>query len=465
MKKTRLLSAMLVCLAVFGMTACKKDKDKDPDPGNGGGGGTTEEVVVLEGNLETLTLTADKKYLIRGQVFVRAGKTLTIEPGTVVMGERSSRGTLVIDRDGKIIAEGTASQPIVFTSNQQPGDRDRGDWGGLVILGKARTNQVDPVIEGITPEVRFGGNDDNDNSGVLKYVRVEFAGIELSPNNETNGITLGGVGKGTKMEYCQVSFGGDDGFEWFGGNVDARYLIVFAGWDDDYDCDYGFSGKVQFGLGVRYPGYADQSESNGLEWDNGPNDNDIQPYSTATFSNFTIIGPVAEGTSASNKNFAYGIDLRRRVAMSLFNSVIAGYPKGLRMNQNSVLEQYADKKNGVIANNIFHFPAAAFNGGSGVDVDAVEAYITAANTVIEDEASAAKHAEIGLKQDWFFGSRLASAYSSNPNFTVTSGLLSSGADFSHAKLSGFQQVGFRGAFGGSDWTDGWAEFAPVNKEY
>src|SRR5690606_11703588 len=219
--------------------------------------------------------------------------------------------------------------------------------------------------------------------------------------------------------------------------VNAKYLIVFAGWDDDFDCDYGFSGNVQFGLGIRYPGYADQSESNGFEWDNGPNDNDVSPYSMATFSNFTMIGPIAEGSSTSNKNFAYGIDLRRRVGMSLFNSVIAGYPKGLRMNQPSVLEQYVGKQNGVIANNIFYFPSNSFTGGSGVDANAIEAYIKQANTVIEENASAAGYAAIGLQSDWFFGKRLASGYPSNPNFTVTQGKLASGAEFSHAKLSGF----------------------------
>src|SRR5690606_4542695 len=188
-------------------------------------GGSTIE---LTGNLTTQTLSKDNKYLLKGQVFVRDGQTVTIQPGTVIFGDKATRATLVVDRGGKIIANGTQSEPIVMTSSQPAGIRDRGDWGGLVILGKANVNQPNPAIEGITPEVNFGTTQsnefDDDNSGVYKYLRVEFAGIELTPNNETNSITMGGVGRGTEMEYLMVSYGGDDGFEWFGGTVNGKYL-------------------------------------------------------------------------------------------------------------------------------------------------------------------------------------------------------------------------------------------------
>jgi len=280
------------------------DPDFDPDP-NG------NEFFELTGDLPSQTLTADTKYLLKGQVFVRDGETLEIEPGAVIFGDKATRATLIIDVGGTIIADGTREEPIVFTSAQPAGVRDRGDWGGLVILGRANVNQPNPAIEGVTPSVHFGshGSDqfDDESSGILRFVRVEFGGIELSPNNETNSITMGGVGRGTIMEYNMVSYGGDDGFEWFGGTVDGKYFISHAMWDDDFDCDYGWSGNVQYGLVIRYPGFADQSVSNGIECDNGPNDTDVEPYTSGTFSNLTIIGPIKEGSSVGNGN--YGMPL------------------------------------------------------------------------------------------------------------------------------------------------------------
>lgn len=450
------------------------------DSASNNGGDDSTDLIILEGNLPTQVLTANNKYLLRGQVFVREGQTLTIEPGTVIFGDKRTRATLIIDKGGQIIADGTRERPIVFTSAQEPGVRDRGDWGGLVLLGRANTNQQSPAIEGITPEVFFGtfqsGQFDNESSGILRYVRVEFGGIELSPNNETNSITMGGVGRGTIMEYNMVSFGGDDGFEWFGGTVNGRYLISHAMWDDDFDVDYGYSGNVQFCLAIRYPGFADQSQSNGFECDNGPTDADVTPYTTGTFSNCTIIGPIKTGTSVSNSNYAHAIDLRRRTAVSIFNSVVTGFPRGLRFNQPSVLANYQNGV-GVLANNILVYSteANAFLGGSGVDAAAVRAYWEANNSVVAGPFSDAIHTSLGLNPNIFFGSRLPDQYDANPAFAVTSGTLASGASFSHPKFqeanrglkpSGFfEQVSFRGAFGSDNWAAGWTEFDPVNKVY
>lgn len=434
------------------------------------------EFVELIGDLPTQTLTADKKYLMKGQVFVRNGQELTIEPGTVLLGDKRTRATLVIDRGGKIFPEGTVEKPIVFTSGQEPGVRDRGDWGGLVILGRANVNQPNPAIEGITPEVNFGTTGstqfDNESSGVLRYIRVEFAGIELSPNNETNSISMGGVGRGTIMEYNMVSFGGDDGFEWFGGTVNGKYFISHAIWDDDFDCDYGWSGNVQFGLQIRYPGFADQSQSNGFECDNGPNDTDVEPYTTGTFSNITVIGPIKEGSTVSNGNFAHAIDLRRRTAASIFNSVFTGFPRGIRMNQPSVLQNYQNGL-GVLENNILVYAteANAFLAGSGVNAQDVRNYFEASNTVIAGPFSDAIHTQLGLNPNIFYGSRLADNYAV-PSFSVTSGTLASGASFANPKFNEANRtnffdksVNFIGGFGSQDWTIGWTEFDPVNKVY
>jgi len=483
------LGMLALSLTIGLTTSCKKEEgctdpkatNYNPDAKKDDGSCTFAQadnsLVELTGNLTTRTLTKDKKYLLKGQVFVRSGQVLTIQPGTVILGDKRTRAVLVIDKGGKIEAAGTASEPIVFTSNQEAGIRDKGDWGGLVLLGNANVNQNNPAIEGITPEVNFGTRNstanDNESSGTLKYVRVEFAGIEITSNNETNSITMGGVGRGTVMEYCMVSFGGDDGFEWFGGTNNGKYLISFATWDDDFDVDYGYSGNVQYGLAVRYAGFADQSQSNGFECDNGPDDEDFQPYTTGTFSNMTVVGPIVNGTRVSNANYAHAIDLRRRTAVTIANSVFTGFPRGLRMNQLSVYNQYTTLNNGVLTNNIMVLADTLnkFIGSNGATSANVETYWAANNATVNGPSSLAKLNAVGLSSSIFFASgALASSYG-NPDFTVTSGTAATGASFANAKFNEtnragfFDNVSYRGAFGANNWAAGWAEFNPVNKVY
>lgn len=470
MKTVSKLFGLMAFAAIVVLSSCKKDEEDPITPTP-----TPEGMVELSGELNSQTLTADKKYLLKGQVFVRDGQVLTINAGTVIFGDKATRATLIIDRGGRIEANGTASQPIVMTSAQPAGIRDRGDWGGLIILGRANTNQIDPAIEGVNPAVTFGTNNstanDGETSGTLNFVRVEFAGIELTPNNETNSITFGGVGRGTDVENVQVSFGGDDGFEWFGGTVNAKNLVSFASWDDDFDCDYGWSGNVQYGVVIRYPSFADQSQSNAFECDNGPNDNDVQPLTTATFSNITAVGPIKTGTSTSNANYGHAIDLRRRTSVSIFNSVFTGFPLGIRMNQPSVLANF-QAGSGVLANNVLVSPNTAntYKAGTDVAVGDVTTIWTNSNTTIDGPASDDITTGLGLSTSLFFGSRLPEAYT-HPTFTVTSGTASSGASFSNGKFSEtnrtgfFDNVSYKGAFGATDWTQGWTEFNPVNAAY
>lgn len=475
---TKSALTLLIMGAILG--GCKKEVVEPVVPVPPVTPGT--EIVELSGNITTRTLEATKKYLLKGQVFVQDGQTLTVQPGTVILGEKRTKGTLIIKRGGKLVANGTVDKPIVFTSNQLPGDKDRGDWGGLIILGRASCNQIDPAIEGIDPAVYFGANAanvtsdktavDNDNSGSLKYVRVEFAGIEISPNNETNGITMGGVGRGTTMEYCMVSYGGDDAYEWFGGTINAKYLIVHSTWDDCFDVDFGWSGNVQFGVAVRYPSYADQSGSNTFECDNGPNDNDVLPYTTGTFSNISAIGPIKNATSTPNGNFQHSLDMRRRTAVSIFNSVFTGFPRGLRFNQASVLSQYTAAR-GVLANNVLVCPTTAttYQAGTGVNVNDVSAYWLTNNTTISGAYTDEQYTALGINPDLIFGTRLDTQYPANPTFAVTAGTIGAGASFTNAKFTEanrtgfFTTVPFRGGFGATDWTDGWSEWRSVDKAY
>jgi PKD repeat protein len=274
--------------------------------------------------------------LLQNKIYVKNNATLTIAPGTVIRGDKATQGTLIVTRGAKINAQGTASQPIVFTSNEPVGSKNEGDWGGVVILGLARNNQPGGVanIEGIVPttDTQYGGAFDNDNSGTIKYVRIEFAGIALEPNKEINGITFGSVGSATTVDYIQVSFSGDDSFEWFGGTVNCKHLIAYRGIDDDFDTDFGYRGKVQFALSIRDKDMSDAAgDSNAFESDNDAAGSVATPKTAPVFSNVTLVGPKGNGTTALpvGEKFEKAFRLRRNTATSVLNSLVTGWEKGL----------------------------------------------------------------------------------------------------------------------------------------
>lgn len=462
---------------------------------------------------ENLTLDADQQYFLKGQVFVDEGVTLTIPAGTIIKGDKATKATLVVKPGGKLDALGEANNPVIFTSSLPPGARDRGDWGGVVILGDAWVNQTAlPKIEGISPEVPYGNitsptTNATSNSGTLRYVRIEYAGIELTPNNETNSLTMGGVGSGTTIEYVQVSYGGDDGFEWFGGNVNGKYLISHSTWDDDFDTDFGWAGNVQFGLVVRNTFFADQSGSNAFESDNGPNANDTPSgaagYTRGIFSNITVLGPrdfttgTGTGTQARaiSGNFQNAAHLRRRTALSIFNSFFSGFPVGIRLddqptldNLNSNAGRYAynvlaSPNNTVLGTTTASSNVAFATGLSAGDATFVQTYFNANNNTLTNSTGGAPwsptpgtpagsvdpYPALGLSANMFWGATTSSTYPSNPGFAVTTGTLSTGANFGDAKFAGNTffnaTVVYRGAFGATDWTDGWSEFQPLSKVY
>ncbi|CAN5584431.1 hypothetical protein BH23BAC4_BH23BAC4_11000 [soil metagenome] len=304
--------------------------------------------------------------MIEGKVDILDGVTLTIEPGTIIFGRGGEvspgvpfRSALVVNRGARLIANGTPDAPIVMTSDRPRGQRANGDWGGLVVAGRASINTPggEAVLEGGLG-VPYGGGatpNDNDDSGVFRYIRVEFSGIEFAPDNELNGITMGGVGRGTVMEYLQVSFNDDDSFEWFGGTVNGRYLVSFAALDDDFDGDTGWRGNVQFALAIRDPFLSDVSTSNGFEQDGASSEpNPPQtPRSAPVVSNVTIIGPLFyENPLPVGHLFGSGVHVRRASRFSLYNSIVAGFPTGLRMDGPNVA---ADAQSGElqIRNSIF----------------------------------------------------------------------------------------------------------------
>jgi hypothetical protein len=334
MKKIASLIPIAAIALSFVINACKKD---DPAPSTGGSTTMTE---ISEAITTNTTWSASKKYLLKGNIYVQAPAELTIEAGTVIFGDKVTKGALIVSRGAKIHAVGTATKPIVFTSNAPATFRNYGDWGGVVLLGKAQNNQsASQAIEGISaPSGDNGlyggdGSTDSDNSGEVQYTRIEFAGIALSTDNELNGLTFGGVGSGTKVDHVQVSYSGDDSYEWFGGKVNTSYLIAYRGWDDEFDTDFGYSGNNQFLVSFRDPNIADKSGSNGFESDNNAQGDGKTPQTAATFANVTFFGPYMYGalsaagalqTSAVSGNYQRGAHIRRNSALKVYNCVFAG---------------------------------------------------------------------------------------------------------------------------------------------
>jgi hypothetical protein len=332
----------------------------------------------ITGSITSQTWSPSNTYLLSGTVAVASGNTLTILPGTVIKGDKNSKACLIITKGAQINAAGTVNNPIVFTSNESV--RNPADWGGIVILGNGvvntpcatcPTNPNQNFIEGFAtqfPEISYGGNNNTESSGVITYCRIEFAGVALSttPNSELNGLTMGGVGSGTQIHHIQVSFGGDDSFEWFGGAVDAKYLISFRGLDDDFDTDYGYAGRVQFGLIVRDKDISDAAgDSNGFESDNsGGTGLNRLPVTKAIFSNITSIGPKRDGsvTLPSGEKFERGIFTRRNTALSIHNSILVGWEKGWHVsgqptfdnyNLNTNMDSLGLVQNTIVASNVF----------------------------------------------------------------------------------------------------------------
>lgn len=426
-------------------------------------------------------------YTLKGWVYIADGATLTIEPGTVIKGDKETRATLIAEPGGKLIARGTQTEPIVFTSEQAPGSRRPGDWGGVILCGKAPNNNgvLAQQIEG-GPRTKHGGNNANDNSGVLQYVRIEFAGYPFEKDKEINGLTLGSVGAGTTIDHVQVSYSNDDSFEWFGGTVNCKYLIAYRGWDDDFDTDNGFSGSVQYGLAVRDSRIADASQSNGFESDNNAGGTTAEPYTSATFSNITFLGPktfdagfqnttdyingggINPGNGSSMGKFQAAMHLRRNTRLNCYNSVAIGWPIGL------ILDNEKGDTQGAATQGLLALHRIVFAGMDIIGSDFNKVYQDA----LYDYATKTADASQSSFSSRFF--TLPANGNAVTSFTPTtwSGIASAisvstqaaagvAASFDGlASNSWLDRVSFVGAFqSGNDWTQGWANFDPQHTAY
>ena len=420
--------------------------------------------ITVSGDITTNTSwTNDNIYLLQGFVYVKGGATLTIQEGTLIKGDKVSKGTLIITSTGKINAAGTNCNPIVFTSNQDVDSREPGDWGGVIILGNAPINLKDsatgtPIrgtieggIDNTAGDGKYGGSDANDNSGTFQYVRIEYPGIAFLPNNEINGLTMGGVGAGTTIDHIQVSYSGDDSYEWFGGTVNCKYLVALGGTDDDFDTDFGFSGKCQFLLGVRDSSYYDAAgASNGFESDNDATGTTHTPFTSAVFSNVTLVGPKNTLTTPVASYFKRGMHIRRNSNISVYNTVVMGWPIGEfiegTLSQTNFSTGTADIKNNTWAGcNVNH--AALFDSTFVPSVGNNNSFLSTASAA--------------MLTDPFNLTNV------NP-LPLTGSPVLTGASYTASNLSSsfFDKTGtYRGAFGTTNWMTCWTNFNPQASLY
>jgi hypothetical protein len=510
---------VIFALAALSVAACNKDNDNDPDnnPDVNESG-----LVFVEGNINYLgngdkefeapqghyVLDASKQYVIRGWVYIAEGSSLKIPAGTVLKGKSADANvkgsSLIIEPGAKIYAEGAAGKPIVFTSDKPAGQRRPGDWGGVIICGNAKNNSTATMqIEG-GPRTTHGGANDADNSGIFRYCRVEFAGYPFETDKEINGITLGSVGSGTEFHHVQVSYSNDDSFEWFGGAVSAHHLVAYHGWDDDFDTDNGFSGKLQFLLGVRNPRIADMSVSNGFESDNNSNGDGAQPYTTAAFCNVTLVGPIGQDAAFVNQSgagnyinggnlfpnngsslgqFHAGVQIRRNSRISLNSAAIVGYPVGLIIeNDKSVKEtQSAAATRNAISGVVFggYTDNAANATYDNTTTNAVAILGSDKNKTYKDILNA-DNGDGDPSQKSFSHTHALRDGGNNRVATVAELLLNTsyapqtGSVLLNAAFTvpaGFDAAGngYAGAFKSDaatdNWTAGWANFDPQNTPY
>jgi len=324
-------------VAIIFASSCKKDGfTSKKELVSGGASGVDTLVGVI-----THDTTVVRTTYLKGIVYVAPNVTLRINAGVTIIGSPGSvapdtvnlannKGTLVVEQGGKLIANGTPTSPIIWTSNKPAGSRHFGDWGGLVLLGKATihtatgaTTNTFEALPASDPRNTYGGTNDADNSGSVTYNRFEFGGgVVIKPNQEVNGVTFCGVGNGTTFNHVEVSNSGDDGFEWFGGAINCDHLLDFSPKDDEYDFDEGYHGNLQFIIAYRL-NINDNSGSHGIESDNDASATGVTPHTLPFIANATFVGPADTTSGVGPGNYYDGeIFLRRNTRIRLVNSLI-----------------------------------------------------------------------------------------------------------------------------------------------
>jgi hypothetical protein len=356
--------------------------------------------------------------------------TLTVKPGTTFFGS-GALSFLAVNRGSKIIAEGTAEKPIVFTSGSENTPAP-GDWGGILLLGRGKTN-IGSDVTGEVGSVKYGGPDNDDDSGSLKYVRIEFAGGRIDPTHEFNALTLYGAGSKTKLEYIHVHAGGDDAVEFFGGAANLKHFVSTGGGDDNIDWTDGWVGKVQFVVAQQWPNFGD----NGFEADNRDMNNTAEPYSDPTISNVTLIGAGETG--------GYGMLLRRGTKAQIANALL--------LNWHTACVKVADATTVAFVGKDLTVDASRLNCTKSYEEDAAVMDSTASQDLFEKGTG-----NMVLASGDVLKKGLEYSQSFDPTPKADSGLLTGGTAPDDAW---FEKVDFIGGIGEENWMEGnWVKITP-----
>ncbi len=426
------------CAVSLAAVGCSDDDGTTNPPTN------EAKAATLKGSLVNgdRTLSKDTVYTVEGFYLIQPGSKLIIPAGTTIMGDFASKGAIITVRgtstraSGQIIAEGTAAEPIVFTSSQPVGSRARGDWGGVILSGLSDLNVPGKIGVGEGGTGAYGWGNvlaaarSDDNSGTLKYVRIEYGGTKVTPDNEINGVTFNAVGSGTTIEHVQAHMIADDGFEWFGGTVNAKYLVSSGNDDDAFDMDFGYSGKLQFLFALQDPEIANR----GFEVDNDAQGSTNEPFTSATISNVTLVGT---GKEKANDDDNDGIYLRRNNKLKIYNAIVTNFRYGLVID-GSGTKANAESGDLMVKNSVLGGIKGPYlyKGGTAADLDALA-------TGWGIRSSAVNLTSIAFETP-------------NPVPTDFSGLPA----FLPINDTGFfSNVSFIGAFGpGDNWISGWTNF-------
>ncbi|WP_300726415.1 hypothetical protein [uncultured Bacteroides sp.] len=411
MKKNWKFAMMALVAGITIFTSCSDSDDPTTDNGSNGNNGTQTDYVLDADITSDTTLESGKEYKLSGGIHVKNGATLTIPAGVTIVAQYDDNvDYILVEQGAKINAQGTASNPIVMTSTK----KEPGAWGGIHICGYAHTNAEGGTGKSEIGNSPYGGNNDADNSGVLKYIRLEYTGYAFDEEHEANGVSFYGVGNGTTVEHLQAYKGSDDGFEFFGGSVNVKYMVVTSCSDDSFDWTEGWNGKAQFLVA-----YQDKESSLGyncdclMECDNNGNNNAAAPIAHPIIANATLIG---------NGSDSQGVRLRAGTEVELYNTLIDGKSKPLTVE--------TEGTENALKNGISKLEYVSISG------------------------------ELSSKQNIYTNEFFVAAEGNNTNckFSWSSqyvGTEEGGKDLSSSDKF-FESTNFKGAVkAGNDWTKGW----------
>lgn len=457
-------SYLPVLMAIIFFAACKKDNFRGNGPATNG-----RKVDTLQGSItQSLILDPNKNYYLKGQVYVKNNATLTIPAGITVYAQvnanRSAKSVLVITQGAKLNINGTIDEPVVFTSAAT--EKRPGDWGAIVILGKAPTNVGAGYAAGLrqSADTQYGGNISNDNSGTITYLRLEYTGGINPPAEDewavdkVSGMVFAGVGSTTRVDNIMVKYSNDDSFQFVGGTVNVSHLVSYNCGDDDFDFDLGYEGNMQFLIGYRTHASSQALRANGFESYNDSVPTTNTPLTRPVVSNMTIIGP--HGIDAVKTNINQGVYMRKGTRLAIRNSVVAEYSEGAFMVCPRTRPVILADNDAEFRNNLVHADTLARTFSWDKDTKGVfadpELTLFLTNSVNNDSV-------IGASADMKLAEMYTASGTGAPDLSPASGSPAlSGADFSGTDFSNsfFIQATYRGAVGGFNWAaqSTWADW-------